>query len=91
MDKSNNIHEEFLEFGKCEQLSGKLIATEIIGVVQKSNLDIKSCCGQGYDGASKISSETVDVQKQIPIKNKRFPDVLRRYKKINKRVKKGGK
>ena len=46
VDKNNNIREEFLEFGRCEQLSGKVIANEIIRVLEKSNLDIKNCRGQ---------------------------------------------
>ena len=65
VDKNNNIREEFLEFGRCEQLSGKVIANEITRVLEKSNLDIKNCRGQGYDGASNMSSEAVGVQKQI--------------------------
>ena len=65
MNKNNNIRDKFLEFGRCEQLSGKIIANEIIRVLEKSNLDIKNCCGQGYDGASNMSSEAVGVQKQI--------------------------
>ena len=65
VDKNNNIREKFLEFGRCEQLSGKVIATEIIRVLEKSNLDKKNCHGQGYDGASNMSSEAVGVQKQM--------------------------
>ena len=33
--------------------------------IRKSNLDIKNCVGQGYDGASNMSSEAVGVQKLI--------------------------
>ena len=33
--------------------------------IRKSNLDIKNCLGQGYDGASNMSSEAVGVQKHI--------------------------
>ena len=56
VDKNNNIRDKFLEFGRCEQLSGKVIANEIIRVLEKSNLDIKNC---------NMSSEAVGVQKQI--------------------------
>ena len=62
VDKKNNIREELLEFGKCQQLSRKVIATEIIKVLEKSNLFIKNCRRQGYDGASNMSSEAVGVQ-----------------------------
>ena len=60
-----DIRKEFLEFGRCEQPSDEVIATEIIRVLETSNLDIKNCRGQGYDGASNMSSEAVGVQKQI--------------------------
>ena len=61
MDKNNDICKEFLEFGRCEQLSGKVTANEIIQVLEKSNLNIKTCRGQGYDGVSKMSSEAVGI------------------------------
>ena len=41
VDKNNNIYEEFLEFGRCEQLSGNVITTDIIWVLEISNLDTK--------------------------------------------------
>ena len=41
VDKNNNIYEEFLELGRCEQLSGKVITTDIIRVIEISNLDAK--------------------------------------------------
>ena len=40
----------------------KVIATEIIKVLEKSNLFINNYRGQGYDDASNISSEAVGVQ-----------------------------
>ena len=48
MNKNNNIFKEFLEFGRGDQLTGKVIATEIIQVSEKPNID-KKCRGQGYD------------------------------------------
>ena len=51
------IRKDFLELGRCEQLSGKVVATEIIRVLEKSNLsiiDIKNCCRQGFSGASNM-------------------------------------
>ena len=59
---------DILKFGRCEGLSGKVIATEIMRVLEKSNLNIKNCHGQGYDGASNMSSEAVAVQKQLKTK-----------------------
>ena len=37
-----------------EQLNGKVIATEIIRVLEKSNLDINNCRAQEYDGTSNM-------------------------------------
>ena len=57
LDKNNNIREEFSEFGKCEQLNGKVIATEIIRILEKSNLEIKNCRWQRHNDAKNMSSE----------------------------------
>ena len=57
VDKSNNISKEFLEFGRYEQLGGKVIATEIIRVLEKSKLDIKNWDWQRYDDAKNMSFE----------------------------------
>ena len=65
MDERNNIREEFIEFGKCEQVNGEAIANEIVRLLQKASLDVKNCRRQGYDGASSMSSEAVGVQARI--------------------------
>ena len=59
------IREEFIEFGECEQVNGEAIANEIIRLLEKANLDVKNCRGQGYDGASSMSSKAVGVQARI--------------------------
>ena len=64
-DKECNIREEFLEFGKCVQTNGESIFKELMRIIEKAGLDIELCRGQGYDGASNMSSETVGVQKRI--------------------------
>ena len=40
----------------------QICSTEIIQVLEKLNLVIKNYRGQGYDGATNISSEAVDAQ-----------------------------
>ena len=65
MDKNNNILEKVLEFDRCEQLSGKVIATEIARLLEKSDLDVKNCLENGSGGATNMSSKAVGVQKQI--------------------------
>ena len=57
----------FLEFGKCSRVTGEAIANQIIHIIEKSRLDIKNCRGQGYDGASNMSSEAVGVQARIKV------------------------
>ena len=59
VDKPNDIREEFLEFGRCAQVNGESISNEILRVIKKADLDIKNCRGQGYDGASNMSSKAV--------------------------------
>ena len=58
-DKSNDINEEFLEFGRCTQVNGEGISHEILQIIKKADLYIMNCCGQGYGGASNMSSEAV--------------------------------
>ena len=65
LDQGNNIREESVEFGKCEHVNGEAIANEIVRLLEKANLDVKNCRGQGYDGASSMSSEAVGVQARI--------------------------
>ena len=46
-------------------MTGEAIANQIIQIIEKAGLDIKDCCGQGYDGGSNMSSEVVGVQVRI--------------------------
>ena len=59
VDKSTDIREEFLEFGRCTQVNGEAISNENLRIIKKADLDIMNCRGQGYDGASNMSSEAV--------------------------------
>ena len=65
VDDKKNIREEFLEFGKCARVTGEAISNQIIHIIKKVGLDIKDCRGQGYRGASNMSSEAVAVQARI--------------------------
>ena len=58
-DKSNDIREEFLKFGRYTQVNGESISNEILQIIKKADLDIMNCHGQGYDGASNMSSQAV--------------------------------
>ena len=46
-------------------MNGEAIANQIIHIIQRAGLDIKLFRGQGYDGASNMSSEAVGVQSRI--------------------------
>ena len=61
----NNIREEFLEFGQCKRIDGKSIAEEILYILKNVDLDVNNWRGQGYDGATNMSSEAVGVQRII--------------------------
>ena len=65
VDKECNIREKSPEFGKCVQTNGESIFKELMRNIEKAGLDIELCRGQGYDGASNMSSETVGVQQRI--------------------------
>ena len=50
------IREEFLGFLHCDLgLSGKALAETVLGGLIDLGLDIRNCCGQGYDGAAAVS------------------------------------
>ena len=55
VDIDGTIHEEFLGFLSLERITGEAIASAILDVLPKWNLNIKNCRGQGYDGASNMS------------------------------------
>ena len=66
LPKKRNIREEFLEFGKCEQTNLESVSNkEIVCIIEKNNLNIEFCCGQGYDGAANMSSQAVGLQKRV--------------------------
>ena len=50
------IREEFLGFTRGGLgLSGKALAETVLGELIDLGLDIRNCCGQGYDGAPAVS------------------------------------
>ena len=65
VDKNHDIREEFLQFVQLKSLTGKGIGQEIVKSMEQLGLDIGLCRGQGYDGASNMSSERVGTQAYI--------------------------
>ena len=65
VDSDGNIHEEFLGFQNLQRITGEAIASSILDTLPQWNLDIKNCRGQGYDGASNMSSSRRGTQALI--------------------------
>ncbi|KAG9282540.1 52 kDa repressor of the inhibitor of the protein kinase-like [Astyanax mexicanus] len=65
VDKDLNIREELLEICTLPRITGRHIASAIKDVLSHLSIEIADCRGQGYDGASNMSSENVGVQALI--------------------------
>ena len=65
VDDNKCIREEYLQFSTLVRVTGVAIATRICTDLQNLDLDVKKIRGQGYDGASNMSSERVGVQAHI--------------------------
>ena len=65
VDRDKTIREEFLGFIAVERITGEALATALFSWLQEHNIDVSFCRGQGYDGASSMSSSTVGVQARI--------------------------
>uniref|UniRef100_A0A2S2QIH3 Repressor of the inhibitor of the protein kinase n=1 Tax=Sipha flava TaxID=143950 RepID=A0A2S2QIH3_9HEMI len=71
--KDKKIREDFLEFTPAVDLSGKGLATLIMGCLQKNSIHCQFLVGQGYDGASAMSGYLHGAQEYI---KKDFPMAL---------------
>ena len=66
VDNDNNVREEFMTFLKLEKTTGEYYVTEkMIKFLKSLDLPIENIRGQGYDGASSMSSERVGLQARI--------------------------
>ena len=59
------VREEFLGFITVKRITGEALATALLSWLEAHNLDVSLCRGQGYDGASNMSSNAVGVQARI--------------------------
>lgn len=64
VDRKKDIR-EFLSFLKLERITGEKIAESILEFLKENNIPVVNMHGQGYDGASNMSSEGVSVQARI--------------------------
>ena len=65
VDMQKNIREEFIQFSTLSHVTGEAIATRICCDLTNLSLDLNNIRGQGYDGASNMSSNRVGVQALI--------------------------
>ena len=65
VDQYSRIREEFLSFSKVPRITGEVLAQEIKDVLQSKGLELEKIRGQGYDGASSMSSAACGVQARI--------------------------
>ena len=63
--KQKDIREEFLTFVPLERITGEAISQAILQFLQESKIPTSNMRGQGYDGASNMSSNAVGVQARI--------------------------
>ena len=50
---------------KLDRINGERIADDIFGFLEENNIPLATMRGQGYDGASNMSSDRVGVQARI--------------------------
>ena len=65
VDSDKNIREDFLGFITVERITGESLATALLSWLESHNIDVSFCRGQGYDGASNMSSSIAGVQDRI--------------------------
>ena len=65
VDAECNIREEFLSFNPLLRISGEYLAKTILSSLDNLGLGARNIRGQGYDGASNMSSHKVGVQAKI--------------------------
>ena len=71
VDRVKEIREEFLGFLTLERITGDVLSSALLSWLQTHEIDITFCRGQGYDGASCMSSSNVGVQaKSHQLKNR---------------------
>lgn len=65
VDENKDVREEFLTFVQLDRITGEQIAESILDFLKESNIPVENMRGQGYDGASNMSSNRVGVQARI--------------------------
>jgi hypothetical protein len=70
VDSKKEINERFVKFVECEDgMTGEALAKNIEDTLSEIGLPLGQCRGQGYDGASAMSSKSKGVSGRILQKN----------------------
>ena len=56
VDSNCDIREEFIDFVYTDRITGWIIASKLRDTLARYDIDLLNCRGQGYDGASNMSS-----------------------------------
>ena len=65
VDSDKEINERFIKFVQCEGVTGEALAKNIEDTMDEVGLPLDNCRGQGYDGASAMSSKSKGVSGRI--------------------------
>ena len=65
MDAHKEIREEFIQFSTLSHVTGEAIAARVCSDLTNLGLELENIRGQGYDGASNMSSSRVGLQALI--------------------------
>ena len=65
VDSEGSISEEFMDFISVDRITGEVLSSAIMARLQSWDIPITNCRGQGYDGASNMSSSVRGVQGRI--------------------------
>ena len=71
VDLNKEINKRFVKFVECEGVMGEALAKNIKDTLQEVGLPLGNCRGQGYDGASSMSSMIKGVSGQVLNKNQK--------------------
>ena len=66
VDSNKEINESFIKYVHCKEgMTGLALSANIENTLKEVGLPLKNCRGQGYDGASAMSSERKGVSGRI--------------------------
>ena len=65
VDSDKQIRKDFIGFITVERITGESLATALLSWLESHNVNVSLCRGQGYNGASNMSSSISGVQGRI--------------------------